>query len=138
MLLKCKECNIEREAQYFSKTRNKSKTKDVMPFHYWLKKCKICQGVKVLKGDYKQTNSNIRIEKKMKSNATLSRDTQTFLKHLKIKKGYVNMLDAFKLAHYFIETFGYIDLDDMEVKDQLILMYEKLLKLQDDNNRVEK
>lgn len=137
-MLRCKECGIEREEQYFSKTKNRGKTADVMPFHYWLKKCKICQGVKVLRGDYKQTNSNIRIEKKMKNNATLSKDTQTFLKHLKMKKGYVNMLDAFKLAHYFIETFGYIDLDDMEVKDQLILMYEKLLKLQDDNNRIKK
>ena len=85
---------------------------------------------------YKKTNSNIRIEKKMKKNATLSKDTEVFLKYIKMKKGYVNMLDAFKLAHYFIETFGYIDLDDMEVKDQLILMYEKLLKLQDDNNRI--
>lgn len=132
----CKECNVDREEQYFSKTKNKGKTKDVMPYHFWLKKCKICQGVKVFRGDYKPTNSNIRIEKKMKKNATLSKDTQTFLKHLKMKKGYVNMLDAFKLAHYFIETFGYIDLDDMEVKDQLILMYEKLLKLQDDNNRI--
>lgn len=137
-MLRCKECGIEREEQYFSKTKNKGKTKETIPYHYWLKRCKICQGVKVLRGDYKQTNSNIRIEKKMKNNATLSKDTQTFLKHLKMKKGYVNMLDAFKLAHYFIETFGYIDLDDMEVKDQLILMYEKLLKLQDDNNRIKK
>lgn len=137
-MLRCKECGIEREEQYFSKTKNRGKTADVMPFHYWLKKCKVCQGVKVLKGDYKKTNSNIRIEKKMKKNTILSKDTQTFLKHLKMKKGYVNMLDAFKLAHYFIETFGYIDLDDMEVKDQLILMYEKLLKLQDDNNRIKK
>lgn len=137
-MLRCKECGIEREEQYFSKTKNRGKTKDVIPYHYWLKRCKICQGVKVLRGDYKQTNSNIRIEKKMKKNATLSKDTQTFLKHLKMKKGYVNMLDAFKLAHYFIETFGYIDLDDMEIKDQLILMYDKLLKLQDDNNRIKK
>jgi len=126
----CKECNIDREEQYFSKTKNKGKTKDVMPYHFWLKKCKVCQGVKVIRGDYNKVDGSTRVERKLKSNVRLSKDAELFLNHLKMKKGYANMVDAYKLAHYFIEVFGYIDIDDMEIKDQLILMYDKLLKAQ--------
>lgn len=126
----CKECNVDREEQYFSKTKNKGKTKDVMPYHFWLKRCKICQGVKVLRGDYTKVDGNTIVERKLKSNVRLSKDTNIFLNYIKMKRGYVNMVDAYKLAHYFIETFGYIDIDDMEIKDQLILMYDKLLKAQ--------
>lgn len=126
----CKECNVDRDEQYFSKTKNRGKTKDVLPYHFWLKKCKVCQGVKVLKGSYNKLDGNTRVERKLKSNVRLSKDAETFLNHLKMKKGYANMVDAYKLAHYFIEAFGYIDIDDMEIKDQLILMYDKLLKAQ--------
>ena len=126
----CKECGIDREEQYFSKTRNRGKTKDVLPFHFWLKKCKLCQGMKSIKGSYNKVDNNTRIERKIQNGITLSNDTEVFLNGLKMRKGYVNMVDAFKLAHYFIETFGYIDIDDMEIEDQLILMYDKLLKAQ--------
>lgn len=135
MLLKCKECNELREEQYFSKTKNKnkSKSKDKIPYYFWLKKCKVCQGIKVLRGDY--IDNKTKVERKIQNGITLSKDTEVFLNTLKIRNGYVDMIDSFKLAHYFIETFGYIDLDDMEIKDQLILMYDKLLQIQNGDSR---
>jgi len=131
----CKECNEDRDERYFSKTKNKGKNKDVMPYHFWLKKCKICQGVKVLKGSYNKVDGNTRVDRKLNKKIVLSKDTNIFLNYIKMKRGYVNMVDAYKLAHYFIEAFGYIDIDDMEIKDQLILMYDKLLKAQDEYSR---
>ena len=129
MLLKCKECNELREEQYFIKTKNKGKTKDVMPYHFWLKKCKICQGVKVLKGDYKPTNNKVKVERKLEKQLRLSKDCIIFLNKLKTSRGYIDMLGAYKLAHYFTQTFGYIDLTHMEIEDELNLMLSNLLKV---------
>lgn len=129
MLLKCKECNEEREEQYFVKTKNKGKTADVKPFHFWLKKCKICQGTKTLRGDYKINDDNTRVELKIKKQTRLSKDCLIFLNKLKTSRGYIDMLGAYKLAHYFTQTFGYIDLTHMEIEDELNLMLSNLLKV---------
>jgi hypothetical protein len=133
-MLRCNECKELREEEYFSKTKNKGKDKR-KPFHFWLKKCKICQGVKVLRGDYNKLDGSTRVERKIKSNISLSKEAKDFLNELKMSKGYIDMLSAYKLAHYFIEAFGYIDIDDMEIKDQLILMYDKLLRAQNGYSR---
>lgn len=125
----CKECNIDREEQYFSKTKNKGKTKDVMPYHFWLKKCKVCQGVKIIRGDYNKVDNKTRVELKIKKQLHLSKDCLTFLNSLKRSKGYIDMIGAYKLAHYFTETFGYIDLTHMEIEDELNLMLNNLLEL---------
>jgi hypothetical protein len=123
----CKTCNIEREEKYFSYT--KSKYNGITKYYFWSKKCKICQGVKNVYGRYNKLTKSDRLQNKIEDGISLSKEAEVFLNSLKIRNGYVDMVDSFKLAHYFIETFGYIDLDDMEVEDQLILMYEKLLKI---------
>jgi len=128
-MLRCRECGIEREEQYFIKTKNKGKTVDVKPFHYWLKKCKVCQGVKVIRGDYKPTNNKVKVEAKLEKQLRLSNDCIIFLNKLKTSRGYIDMLGAYKLAHYFTQTFGYIDLTHMEIEDELNLMLSNLLKV---------
>lgn len=128
-MLQCKECNQFREEQYFSKTKNKGKTADVMPFHFWLKKCKVCQGVKVIRGDYNIVDDKTMVERKLKKQLTLSNDCIIFLNKIKTSRGYIDMLGAYKLAHYFTETFGYIDLTHMEIEDELNLMLSNLLKV---------
>lgn len=128
-MLKCKECGQEREEQYFSKTKNKGKTADVMPFHFWLKRCKICQGFKTIKGEYNIVDDKTRVERKLKKQLVLSKDCLTFLNSLKTSRGYIDMLGAYKLAHYFTQTFGYIDLTHMEIEDELNLMLSNLLKV---------
>jgi hypothetical protein len=129
MLLRCKECGVEREEQYFIKTKNKGKTADVMPYHFWLKKCKVCQGVKVLKGNYNKGDNKTRVELKIKKQLRLSKDCLIFLNSLKASRGYIDMVGAYKLAHYFTQTFGYIDLTHMEIEDELTLMLNNLLKV---------
>lgn len=129
MLLKCKECNELREEIYFSKTKNKGKSKDTIPFHFWLKKCKICQGVKVIRGDYNKVDNKARVELKIEKQLRLSKDCIIFLNKLKTSRGYIDMLGAYKLAHYFTQTFGYIDLTHMEIEDELNLMLSNLLKV---------
>ena len=126
--LKCLTCNEEKGLEYFTKTKNKGNNKEIKPYHYWVKKCKKCLGYKTLKGEYNKTTKPNQIERKIEKGVSISNDTKVFLKRLKMKKGYVDMLDAYKLAHFFTETFGYIDIDYLEVEDQLILMYEKLIK----------
>ncbi len=129
MLLKCKECGVEREEIYFSKTKNKGKTKETMPFHFWLKRCKVCQGFKTIKGEYKIVDNKTKVERKLEKKLTLSKDCLTFLNSLKMSRGYIDMLGAYKLAHYFTQTFGYIDLTHMEIEDELNLMLSNLLKV---------
>jgi hypothetical protein len=129
MLLKCKECGVEREEKYFQRTKNRCKTADAVPFHFWLKKCKICMGYKTLRGNYKTNDNNTRVELKLEKKLTLSKDCLTFLNSLKMSRGYIDMIGAYKLAHYFTQTFGYIDLTEMEIEDELNLMLNNLLKV---------
>lgn len=128
-MLQCKECGEIREEKYFSKTKNKGKTADVMPYHFWLKRCKICQGVKVLKGEYNKLDNDDRVKLKIRKEHKLSKDCLIFLESLKMSRGYIDMLGAYKLAHYFTETFGYIDLTHMEIEDELNLMLNNLLQV---------
>ena len=130
-MLRCLNCGEEREENYFSKTKNKSiKTVDVLPYHFWLKKCKICQGVKTLKGSYNKLNLNDKLEQKLKKQYQLSKECLSFLEELKRRKGYINYVDSYRMLLYFDETFGYIstELDDMKVEEQLVFMYNKLLE----------
>lgn len=120
-MLLCRECGVERDELYFVLTKGK---------WYFTKRCKVCLGYKNIgsKGKYIKRDPDTKVALKLEKQPQLSKDVKVFLNHLKMRNGYVNMIDAFKLAHYFIETFGYIDIDDMEIKDQLIFMYDKLLK----------
>ena len=128
-MLRCKECGVEREEQYFIKTKNRTGSANDKPFYFWLKKCKICQGVKVFRGDYNKVDNKTRVELKIKKQLTLSKDCLIFLNRLKTSRGYIDMLGAYKLAHYFTQTFGYIDLTHMEIEDELNLMLNNLLKV---------
>jgi hypothetical protein len=135
MQFKCKTCGIEREEQYFSKTKNKGKTVDVLPYHTWLGKCKICQGVKELRGKYIKLDIKNDFESKLKRVNKLSKESIKFLNDIN-KKNHIDYIDSFKMLLYFDETFGYIstELDDMEVKDQLDFMYNKLMLVYKNNN----
>lgn len=132
-MLQCFTCKEFRELQFFSKTKNKSKSRIKIPYYYWLKKCKICLGVKTIIGPYNKVDNATRVERKSKKNISLSPECLKFLNRLKMTRYHVDMLDSFKLAHYFIETFGYIDLDNLEIEDQLLLMLKKLLEINGDN-----
>jgi len=112
-LLTCKTCGIEREKKYFIKIFNNDK------IYTTTKKCKVCRGIKI----------NERNELLYKSNDILSNDCLDFLEHIKIIRGWVDMYDSFRMAHYFIETFGYIEMDFDSVEDELFYMLRELLKV---------
>lgn len=118
----CKTCLIEREDQWFKFVIRNNKT------YYYTKKCKVCLGVKVIKGKYNIKPKEQVLEKKA-INKKLSQEQIDFLDKIKRKSGYIDVVDAYTLAHHFTTIFGYIDLTHLSIEQELTLMYEKLLKV---------
>ena len=107
-ILRCKTCNVERELNFFQTCHVNGKK------YYARKKCKVCLGI---------------IPRQKKNDKIgLSKECLEFLDRLRNIQCYVDMLDSFKLAHYFIETFGYIELDFNDIEEELNYMLRKLLE----------
>jgi hypothetical protein len=113
-MIVCKTCKIERDERNF-----KSFTKNGK-LYYSKRFCKICLSVKNLK-----------------SNNLLSPKCLQFLKRIEAQRGFVSYIDAFSLAHYHIETFGYKE-TNIPVKEELSKMYKELInkKREDEINNI--
>lgn len=104
-MITCKTCKIERdEKQFQAYTKNGKR-------YYSKKLCRVCSSVK-----------NIRLDSK------LSPKCLQFLEKIEAQRGFICYIDAFLLAHYHIETFGYRE-TNMDVKEELTKMYKDLLKV---------
>ena len=111
--LVCKTCNVERDKNYFISSLINNKR------YYNKKKCKVCKGIKI------KTSNEIKI----KSNDIISKECLEFLEELKInKRYYCDLVDSYKIAHYFTEVFGETKLDVLDVEEQLEIMVKELLK----------
>jgi len=123
-MLLCRECGVERDELYFVLTKGK---------WYFTKRCKVCLGYKNIgsKGKYIKRDPDTKVALKLEKQPQLSKECLVFLNSLKMSRGYIDMLGAYKLAHYFTEVFGYIDLTYMEdIEEELIYMLNKLLEVE--------
>jgi hypothetical protein len=110
---RCKKCNEIRNKTMFYKAIVKNKP------YYQVSKCKVCLGVKI-----KSIETLT-----LKSNTRLSKECLEFLNTLKItKRYYCDLIDLYKLTHYFIQVFGDINLDSYSIEEQLVFMLRELLK----------
>lgn len=111
--LQCKNCNEFRELKYFKCSQVVNKR------YYTTKKCKICLGVKINENKYIETHETMK---------TLQKECLVFLERMKLMKGYVDMLDAYKLAHYYTDFFGYRDVFYEDIEEELTFMLVSLLR----------
>ena len=118
-MLECKKCKEFREEKYFKKT--KKRYAGVEKVYYWTTTCKICLGIVQLRKPYKKRD--------VKEVNKLSKECLDFLKEMNRKRFYFDLLDTFRLAHYFTETFGYKDLTSMNMQDEMEYMLVRLLKI---------
>ncbi len=112
--IQCNTCKEFKEPQAFTNTTTQEGVT-----YYKNKKCKSCEGVKKYKlPEYKITEEVIRFLDKIK------------------RKRYIDMVDVYTLTHHFINTFYYIDYgDNFDIKDEIVIMWNKLNKLKYDNER---
>ena len=124
--LTCKTCNNKRELYLF----NRQVKNDIV--YYKSKKCKICTTGrepkvqnKILIGDTTKTHRKFIIKKSIK----LSPDTKKFIKRVIFMKGYIDSVEAFKLVHYHINTFGHVDRLILDIETELTIMFQELLEV---------
>jgi hypothetical protein len=111
--LTCRNCNEDRDKVYFVNVTMNNK------IYYKTKKCKVCSGVKI------KTPNTIT----PKIYKGLSKECLEFLNALKItKRYYCDLIDSYKLTHYFIQVFGDVNLDKYTIEEQLVIMLNELLK----------
>ena len=121
----CKTCNEKRELTLFNRQIKSDKT------YYKNKRCKICITGKEPKLNKVTIGDKIRQPKqlKIKKNVILSLEAKLFIKRVILMKGYIDSIEAYKLAHYHIETFGYIERLIIDVEKELTTMFLELLEV---------
>jgi len=120
--LTCKKCNQRRKLIFFySKRYNYNGLNEVS---YQISKCKVC---KSKNNSYKVKN----IEVLDISKFNLTKEARLFIKRLILLKGKIGVIDAYKLVHYHLETFNYIERQFDSVEQELSIMYKELLKVYD-------
>ena len=120
--LTCKKCKEKRELIFFYKKKyNYSGVDEVT---YQISKCKVC---KSKTGSYKVKD----IEVLDISRFHLSKEARLFIRRIILLKGKIGVIDAYKLVHYHLETFDYIERQFDSVEQELSIMYKELLKVYD-------
>lgn len=117
--LTCKSCNQKREIIMFYKKRYNYNGLNEVSYDL---KCKICQSKN---SSYKVKN----VEVLDMSRFILSREAKLFIEKIIKMRGYIDIIDAYRLAHYHIETFDYIDRMFDSTEDELLMMYKELLNI---------
>jgi hypothetical protein len=123
--LMCKNCNTLKPLYYFGRQKKDDKT------YYKDNKCKVCLTGREPKL-YKTTlEGEIRAPKqlKIKSDMRLSPEAKDFVKRVIYMKGYIDSVEAFKLVHYHIETFGYNERLILDTELELTIMFKELLEV---------
>lgn len=115
----CECCNIQRPVSMFRKVTRK----DTCRIYYNKIKCKECMGYKKLP---LVTTTGIK----------LSKNCLDFLQHLKHSRGIIDLVDSFKLAHFFTETFGYKEETFKSMEEELHYMWQNLLKIKQENENI--
>lgn len=112
--LYCQTCQTKRELKYFRRVRDKKGR-----YYFYHKVCRLCL-----------SKTGRIYEKKVKEiTYSLNKETEQFLNHLiKQKRGFVDMIDAYKLAHHHVLTFGYQDVN-LTIEDDLLRMTKDLLNV---------
>lgn len=115
MKLVCKKCEIERELRFFRRTITNGKS------YYTRKECKICL-----------SKTGKIYERRVKKNIKLSKECIVFIDKVKRKAGYIDYIEAYELAHFHVETFGFKE-TNMDINEDLCLMWNELKELLDPN-----
>jgi hypothetical protein len=97
--MKCTKCGIEKEIHEFGNVSVRGKV-------YKRKDCKECH----------RPNKNIYHKKKLLDKPTgyITPEIYEFLREIKRKCYYVDMVDAYKLVSYYTDVFGYEEFDNVE------------------------
>ena len=119
--LTCRSCNQKREIILFYKKRYNYNGLNEISYDL---KCKVCQSKN---NTYKVKNTEILNI----SRFNLSKEARLFIRRIILLKGNINIIDAYKLIHYHLETFDYIERQFDSVEQELSMMYKELLKIYD-------
>ena len=123
--LTCKTCLEKKELYYFTRVAKDNKV------YYQDRKCKKCYNGREIKINKTLLDSKIKNHKqiKIKSNVRLSLEVINFVKRVIFMKGYIDSVEAFKLVHYHINTFGYVDRLILDIETELTIMFQELLEV---------
>jgi|LakMenE01Jun11ns_1017448.scaffolds.fasta_scaffold9711001_2 hypothetical protein len=121
----CDTCNTKRELQYFSRQRFDNR------WLYKTKKCKFCITGREVKVNKFTLTGKVNKHKpiKVKSNVRLSPEVKEFIKRVIYMKGYIDSVEAFKLVHYHINTFGPLERLIINIEEELTIMFIELLEV---------
>lgn len=137
--LTCKKCKVRRELYYFG--RQKSRKPDgTVTFSYKVNSCKCCNSPKgeLVRPHSYVIKSDIRAPKKLKGakQHKLSPEAKEFIKRVIYMRGYIDTLEAFKLTHYHIETFGHNDRLIVDTELEMTTMFIELLNIYKREERI--
>lgn len=120
MKLLCKTCNQEKEPQYFYSQKYTYKGKSEL--RYATKRCKECTKGKSMK--IRRFKKELELSK-----GNLSLETKEFIKSIIKKRFYIDTIEAYKLAHHHINTFGFSERLYADIEEELSVMLNELLFL---------
>lgn len=124
--LTCKKCKERRELIFFYKKKyNYSGIDEVT---YQVSKCKICQSKN---SSYKVKSIEVLDISRFK----LSKEAKLFVRRVALLKGNIGIIDAYKLTHYHIETFDYMERQFDSVEQEISTMYKELLLIYDKDKK---
>lgn len=123
--LTCETCSTKRELHYFSRQRFDNR------WLYKTKKCKFCvTGREVKVSKYTLTGEvNKHKPIKIKNSVRLSPEVKEFIKRVIYMKGYIDSVEAFKLVHYHINTFGPLERLIIDIEEEMTIMFIELLEV---------
>lgn len=121
----CKMCNEKRELHLFNR---QIKTEKV---YYKTNKCKVCVTGKMPRLSKTIIEGKIRdyTKLKIKSDIIISPEAKEFIKRVIYMRYYIDSVEAFKLVHYHIETFGHNDRLILDIEKELTIMFVELLEV---------
>jgi hypothetical protein len=124
-LLVCRNCNTLKPLYYFSRLRKDDK------IYYRNNKCKLCITGREPKLNKTVLEGEIRAPKqlKIKSDIRLSLEAKEFVRRVIYMRGYIDSVEAFKLVHHHIETFGFVERLIINTELELTTMFRELLEV---------
>jgi hypothetical protein len=124
-LLVCRNCNTLKPLYYFNKQMKDDK------IYYRNNKCKVCKTGREPKLNKTTLEGEIRAPKqlKIKSDIRLSLEAKEFVRRVIYMRGYIDSVEAYKLAHYHIETFDYVERLIINTELELTTMFRELLEV---------
>jgi hypothetical protein len=123
--LTCDTCNTKKELQYFSRQRFQNR------WLYKTKKCKFCATGREVKVNKFTLTGEVNKHKpiKVKSNVRITPEVKEFIKRVIYMRYYIDSIEAFKLVHYHINTFGHLERLIVNTEEELTIMFTELLEV---------